>query len=135
MTTHDLPLHLDRDLKAVQVVLHQDHLDGICALIHFCEGVSSSGKSRPPGMQELIMHYRNIRSALYQTHETEIQKYHEVMVLLRNLAMPHGKCKPREDKACTACNAQDALDLMLAQYKGLTLQPTLGVTEGGQTHT
>lgn len=44
--------------------------------------------------------------------------YHEVMQDLYNIKLPHGKCQPRADKACTHCNAQDRLDKALAEYPG-----------------
>lgn len=57
------------------------------------------------------------------TNPTEIERwdessYHRVMHLLRATKMPHGLCHPRERKACTACNAQDKLDQLIAEYKG-----------------
>lgn len=62
--TNDLPIHLGAEEKVVPVTLWQTHLDGICALIHYCEGVASSGKGFVPGAFELIMHYREIKSCL-----------------------------------------------------------------------
>lgn len=46
------------------------------------------------------------------------QQYHQVMGLLRDMQMEHGTCQPRERRACTACNAKDDLDKLLAEYKG-----------------
>lgn len=46
------------------------------------------------------------------------QEYNRLMLLLRNTKMEHGLCQPRERKACTACNAQDELDTIIAGYKG-----------------
>lgn len=48
----------------------------------------------------------------------DAQKYHRVMQLLRDMRMEHGLCKPRERKACTACNAKDALNKMIDEYTG-----------------
>lgn len=44
--------------------------------------------------------------------------YHEIMQDLQNLKLPHGRCQPRSDKACTHCNAQDRLDTALSVYPG-----------------
>lgn len=44
--------------------------------------------------------------------------YHRVMSLLQSTKMEHGLCKPRERRACTACNACDDLDKMIDEYKG-----------------
>ena len=50
------------------------------------------------------------------------QKYEQVMDLLRQSRMPHGRCQPRSRKACTACNAQDRLDRLIAEWKGPTIR-------------
>ncbi len=60
--TNDLPIHLGRDMADIPVPIHQHHLDGLCALIHYCDGVEKSGKGRVPGSFELVMHYRAIRT-------------------------------------------------------------------------
>ncbi|MFA6904281.1 MAG: hypothetical protein WC236_14500 [Gallionellaceae bacterium] len=60
--TNDLPIHLGAASKNVEITLFQSNLDGINALIHFCEGFSASGKGVIPGSIELIMHYRELRS-------------------------------------------------------------------------
>lgn len=49
--------------------------------------------------------------------------YHRVMGLLRDMQMEHGLCKPRSRMACTACNAKDELDRLLAEYKGPPIIP------------
>ena len=46
------------------------------------------------------------------------QKFYRVMGLLKGTKMKHGLCKPRERRACTNCNAVEALDKMLAEYRG-----------------
>lgn len=46
------------------------------------------------------------------------QMFHTVMALLANTKMKHGKCQPRADRACTHCNAVDALDGLLSAYGG-----------------
>lgn len=45
------------------------------------------------------------------------EKYHKVMSLIREANMEHGLCKPRERRSCTACNAKDDLEKMVAEYK------------------
>lgn len=49
------------------VTLVQDQLDGLCALIHYCEGVAKSGQGRVPGSFELVMHYRELRSRVHSS--------------------------------------------------------------------
>lgn len=44
--------------------------------------------------------------------------YHDIMQDLQNLKLPHGRCQPRSDRACTHCNAQDRLDNALTEYLG-----------------
>lgn len=66
------------------------------------------------------------REILKQAHERSggaEQLYNLVMSLLRQSKMPHGLCEPRERQACTHCNAVDALDKMLEQYKGARIIP------------
>ena len=41
-----------------------------------------------------------------------------IMQLYEATKMEHGTCQPRERKACTACNAKDELDQLLADWKG-----------------
>lgn len=60
--TNDLPVHLGANSINVEITLFQSHLDGINALIHFCEGFTASGKGMIPGSFELTMHYRELRS-------------------------------------------------------------------------
>lgn len=48
----------------------------------------------------------------------DASEYHRVMRLLLDMRMPHGTCEPRARRACTACNAAEALEKMLAGYKG-----------------
>lgn len=51
--------------------------------------------------------------------------YHRIMRLLLDMRMPHGTCQPRGRRACTACNAAEALDEALAGYKGSPVVPCL----------
>lgn len=58
---NDPPIFLGgADSKLVPVYLFQSHLNGLCALIHFCHGLERGGAGTPPGMHELIMHYREL---------------------------------------------------------------------------
>lgn len=62
--------------------------------------------------------------------------YHQVMSLLRSSKMQHGLCKPRERRACTACNAQEKLDKLVAEYKGAPIRaqsaPTANTKENAE---
>ena len=49
--------------------------------------------------------------------------YDHVLGLIRSTKMYHGTCKPRERKACTACNAQEELDKILSGWKGGAIYP------------
>lgn len=51
------------------------------------------------------------------------QKEH-ILGLLRNTKRPHGLCQPRDRRACTACNSQEALDKILSEWKGPTIYAT-----------
>lgn len=44
--------------------------------------------------------------------------------LLRDTKMEHGTCKPRSRKACTACNAQAELDMIVENWKGFPIVPS-----------
>lgn len=48
----------------------------------------------------------------------DAEKYHRVMELLRSARMEHGLCKPRDRRACTACNAKDDLEKLISEYRG-----------------
>jgi hypothetical protein len=60
----DFPIRLDEKYKEVPVGLFQDHLDGLCMLIHYCSGLRDAGKGEPPGLFQLIMHYRTLQQAV-----------------------------------------------------------------------
>ncbi len=60
---NDPPIHLPTRVVKAEVELFQDHLDGLCALMHFCEGVSRNGNGQVPGHFELVMHYRALKAA------------------------------------------------------------------------
>lgn len=49
--------------------------------------------------------------------------YDHVLGLLRSTKREHGLCQPRERKACTACNAQEELDIILSGWKGGAIYP------------
>jgi len=53
------------DSVTIPVWLTQDSLDGLNALIHYCEGARSSGGGAVPGEHELIMFYRTIKQSLH----------------------------------------------------------------------
>jgi hypothetical protein len=55
---------------------------------------------------------------LEQEIRDDAESFHRVMTLLRNMTLEHGKCHPREAKACTNCNAEEELQVMLENYKG-----------------
>lgn len=48
----------------------------------------------------------------------ETALYYEVMDCLREMELPHGRCHPREDKACSHCNAEDRLIELRNNYRG-----------------
>lgn len=62
--TNDTPIHLGASEKDVTITLWQAHLDGMCALIHYCDGIRGAGHGFVPGSFELVMHYREIKSRL-----------------------------------------------------------------------
>lgn len=67
-----------------------------------------------------------LKDAKEETAE-ERAKYDGLMQLLKDSKMKHGTCKPRSRKACTACNAQEQLDALVAKWRGpfLTLSEAL----------
>ena len=62
--TNDKPIHLGQNHVTLEVTLTQDNLDGLCSLIHWCEGFEKAGNGVVDGQFELIMHYRSLRSAI-----------------------------------------------------------------------
>jgi len=61
MPINDSPIHMpDGSQVVVPVLLTQDNLDGLCALIHYLAGVEASGKGAAPGSLELTTHYRQL---------------------------------------------------------------------------
>lgn len=62
MPTNDTPIHLGKASQEIPVTLFQDHLDGLCTLIHFCNGLAAAGKGEVPGSFELVMHYQELKS-------------------------------------------------------------------------
>lgn len=58
---------------------------------------------------------------IHRLQDAELREEH-LLDLLRATKMKHGICQPRERKACTACNAQEELDAILAKWKGPVLR-------------
>jgi hypothetical protein len=50
--------------------------------------------------------------------QRESQDYHKVMHHLKDTERGHGRCLPREDLACSHCNAKDAIVAMTNAYRG-----------------
>lgn len=61
--------------------------------------------------------------AVVERQAADASEYHRVMRLLLDMRRPHGTCEPRERRACTACNAAEALEKLLARYKGAPIMP------------
>lgn len=59
--------------------------------------------------------------AVCQERDDALAKYEHVMGLLRDSKMKHGLCQPRSRKACTACNAKDEIEKMVAEWPGFTM--------------
>lgn len=45
-------------------------------------------------------------------------EYNRIMGLLRATRMQHGKCQPREHRACTHCNAVDDIERLVNEWGG-----------------
>jgi hypothetical protein len=84
MSFNDRPLHLSElsickkmphteASVCVPVVVTQSALDGLQAMIRFCEGMEAAGKGRISGSFELIMFYRALCHDI-ATVEAEAQK-------------------------------------------------------------
>lgn len=54
-----------------------------------------------------------------------------LLTLLRYTKMKHGQCHPREDRACTNCNAVEDLDKIVAEWKGSAAIPREGRSADG----
>lgn len=52
----------------------------------------------------------------------ERRQKESILGMLRDTKMKHGTCQPRSRKACTACNAQEELDKIVAAWKGFTME-------------
>lgn len=71
-----------------------------------------------PDWQKAAAQYRDdFHNTIRHLPESE-ESFHQIMRLLKDAKLPHGRCQPRSDKACTHCNAQDELDTRLTAYKG-----------------
>lgn len=74
MSAHESPIHLvdnrpaDQRLmtyqESITISPSQNELDGLNALIHWCDGFEKSGKGRVPGHFELVMLYRSLAAAI-----------------------------------------------------------------------
>lgn len=56
----------------LQVLVTQDNITGLSALIHWLAGFEAAGKGRPPGQFELVMHYRALQDAAAKHNATLI---------------------------------------------------------------
>lgn len=87
MTINDKPIHLaefeickrepySEPSVKVPVWITQSSLDGLQALIQYCNGVEASGKGRVPGSFELLMFYRTLGSCIRKANAEAIgEKY------------------------------------------------------------
>lgn len=87
MTINDKPIHLaeleickrephSEPSVNVPVWITQSSLDGLQALIQFCNGAEHSGGGRVPGSFELIMFYRTLGSCIRKANaEATGEKY------------------------------------------------------------
>lgn len=65
--------------------------------------------------------------------EGDAQGFHRVVALLQDAMLAHGKCIPREDRACTHCNAIDDLTKLVMGYRGpRVVQSTSGGPGGSE---
>ena len=66
---------------------------------------------------------------------SDVRQYHIVMAWLRDMNLPHGKCEPRSDKACTHCNAADCLSAFMLCYRGapVSIQPAAIASGAGES--
>lgn len=55
---------------------------------------------------------------LYEERKEAEGQFHKVMECLQKMKRPHGKCEPREDRACSHCNGADDLQKIIASYRG-----------------
>jgi len=63
MLFHEPLIHLKGDKLRCNIVVDQDELDGIYALLGWLEGYSANGGEGIPGQYELLMVYRRLRAA------------------------------------------------------------------------
>ena len=84
MSFNDRPIHLEglaickkraytEASVTVPVCITQSSLDGLQAMIRFCEGMEAAGKGRISGSFELVMFYRTLSTCI-ATAEAEAQK-------------------------------------------------------------
>jgi len=56
----------------VPVWITQSSLDGLQALIRYCEGYEHNGKGRVQGSFELVMFYRTLKECISKANETAL---------------------------------------------------------------
>ncbi|PYS52424.1 MAG: hypothetical protein DMF68_01565 [Acidobacteria bacterium] len=66
--------------------------------------------------------YVELEAEIKRLEETA-EKYYQAMQHLRAQKLPHGRCEPREARACTRCNAADDLEALVNAYKGRPIVP------------
>lgn len=62
--TNDKVFGIGAQALRCEVLVTQDNVNGLSALIHWLEGFEAAGKGRPPGQFELVMHYRALQDAV-----------------------------------------------------------------------
>ena len=116
---NDPPIHLRRypyfipqlhtdDSVTIPVWLTQSSLDGLNALIHYCEGVENSGKGRVPGSFELIMFYRTIRDCLEKAIKEQEKKETRLINVENKLKDTEERLKQATELLKTLLQARDA---------------------------
>jgi hypothetical protein len=68
-------------------------------------------------LDELARELAECRARLEEAERNAVL-YFDAMDAWKRTKMKHGLCEPRSRKACSHCNAVDALDAMLSKYKG-----------------
>lgn len=71
-------------------------------------------------IQELIAEINRLEGAELRAN----LKVERILDLLKTTKLEHGICQPRSRRACAACNAQDELNIVLAEWKGPTIHPS-----------
>lgn len=79
-------------------------------------------ENEPAGEQDELAFRAGLCAVVLEAEGKGWDAYHSLMSLLRDAQLPHGRCQPRERRACTHCNAQEEIDEMVKGYKGRPLQ-------------